>query len=162
MPGVEIERKWLVPAQPPFALGPTPADTIQQGYLTIGSDGGETRLRRRAGRCTLTVKSGGGLVRAEHEVGLTPEQFESLWPATEGTRLEKQRYTLRADGHVIELDVYEGRLKGLKVAEVEFDDPWAAESFTPPYWFGREVTADPDYRNQRLAVFGAPPAPMSP
>ena len=65
------------------------------------------------------------------------------------------------DGHTIELDVYEGELAGLIVAEVEFDDPWGAESFAAPYWFGREVTDDPGYRNQRLAVRGVPPPPTS-
>ena len=44
------------------------------------------------------------------------------------------------------------RLSGLIVAEVEFDDPWGATAFIAPYWFGREVTDDPAYRNQRLAL----------
>jgi CYTH domain-containing protein len=160
--GVEIERKWLVPETPPFALGPPPPDRIQQGYLTIGGDGGETRVRRRGGRCTLTVKSGSGLVRRETEIGITAAQFDGLWAATEGARVEKQRYTLRDEqGHVIELDVYAGALSGLVVAEVEFDDPRGAESFAAPYWFGHEVTDDPRYKNQRLATAGEPPAPMS-
>jgi CYTH domain-containing protein len=163
LPGVEIERKWLVPELPPEALGGPPPDAIQQGYLTIASDGAETRVRRRGAQCSLTVKSGTGLSRAEHEITITAEQFDGLWPATEGARVEKQRSTLRAeDGHVIELDVFEGKLRGLIVAEVEFDDPWGAESFVAPYWFGREVTDDPAYKNQRLALADeVPPAPTS-
>lgn len=160
MSGVEVERKWLVPEAPPIALGPP--DDILQGYLTIGADGGETRVRRCGGSFTLTTKSGGGLVRRETEVALSSEQFEALWDATEGARVEKQRYRLHADdGHLIELDVYGGALAGLLVAEVEFDDPWEAESFIAPYWFGREVTDDPAYKNQRLATAGEPPAPTS-
>ena len=160
MPGVEIERKWLVEQAPPEALA-APAELIEQGYLTIGADGAETRVRRRGERCTLTVKSGAGLVRSEHEVELTSEQFEALWPATSEARVVKRRHVLRAEGGAqIELDVYEGVLSGLLVAEVEFDDPWGAESFAAPYWFGREVTDDPAYKNQRLAV-GEPPAPTS-
>ena len=76
---------------PPEALA-APGERIEQGYLTIGSDGAETRVRRRGERCTLTVKSGSGLVRSEHEVELTAEQFEALWPATEGARVEKVRH----------------------------------------------------------------------
>ena len=162
MPGVEIERKWLVAEIPPEALGGPPPDTIEQGYLTIGNDGAETRIRRRGGRCTLTVKSGGGMVRAETEITITPEQFDALWPATAAARVSKQRHTLRLDGRVIELDVYAGALRGLIVAEVEFDDRGAAEFFVAPDWFGREVTDDPDYKNQRLALRGVPPAPTSP
>jgi CYTH domain-containing protein len=56
----------------------------------------------------------------------------------------------------IEVDVYSGALEGLVVAEVEFDDPWGAESYVPPYWFGREVTADSAYKNRSLALHGRP------
>ncbi len=161
MPGVEVERKWLVPTAPPDALT-VPAQPIEQGYLTIGPDGAETRVRRREGRCTLTVKSGRGLVRNEHEIELSEDQFEALWPATEGQRVQKQRRGLRADdGHLIELDVYEGALSGLIVAEVEFQDPWGAESFVAPYWFGPELTGQAAYSNQRLALDGRP-SPGSP
>lgn len=162
MPGVEIERKWLVPELPPEALAGPPPDRIRQGYLTIGSDGGETRVRDRGGRHTLTVKSGRGLQRSETEITITAEQFEELWPATAGARVEKQRHLIRGEGGVlIELDVYEGALRGLLVAEVEFADPWGAESFVAPYWFGTEVTDDPAYKNQRLATAEEPPAPTS-
>jgi adenylate cyclase len=159
--GVEVERKWLVPEMPPEALGGPPPDTIQQGYLTIGNDGAETRVRRRGAQCSLTVKSGTGMVRAETEITITSEQFERLWPATAGARVEKERHTLDVDGRVIELDVYGGALRGLMVAEVEFDDPWGATAFVAPYWFGLEVTDDPAYKNQRLALEGLP-APNSP
>lgn len=161
MPGVEIERKWLVAEAPPQALA-APSERIEQGYLTIGSDGGETRVRRRGDRCYLTTKSGSGMVRGEHETELSEAQFEALWPATEGARLVKRRHLLDADGGVrIEVDVYEDALSGLVVAEVEFDDPADAARFAAPDWFGLEVTDDPAYKNQRLAVDGRP-APKSP
>ena len=162
MPGVEVERKWLVDEAPDEALS-APSERIEQGYLTIGTDGAETRVRRRGERCYLTVKAGTGLERAEHEIELSGAQFDALWPATDGARLVKRRHVLRADdGHTIEFDVYEGELRGLMVAEVEFDDPWGATAFVAPYWFGREVTDDPAYKNQRLAVAGGRPAPKSP
>lgn len=168
MSGVEIERKWLVRQAPAEALA-TPPELIEQGYLTIGSDGAETRVRRWRGAAFLTVKSGTGMTRSEHEVELTAAQFQALWPATEGARVVKHRHVVRGeDGHQIELDVFAGELAGLIVAEVEFDDPWGAESFVAPYWFGREVTDDPTYKNQRLALvrraelgLDEPPAPTS-
>ena len=169
MPGVEIERKWLV-ARPPAEALAAPAVAIEQGYLTVGDDGAETRVRRKGERAYLTVKSGSGLTRSEHEVELSAEQFDALWPATEGARVLKRRHALRGeDGHTIELDVFAGELSGLMLAEVEFDDPWGAESFVAPYWFGREVTDDATYKNQRLAfarrdalgLDDEPPAPIS-
>lgn len=165
MAGVEVERKWLVTTPPREALAAA-SELIEQGYLTVGASGAETRLRRRAGRCTLTVKSGAGMARAEREVELSAEQFEALWPATEGARLVKRRHVLSGeDGVAIEFDVYEGALAGLMVAEVEFSDVRAALAFSAPAWFGSEVTEAPEYKNQRLALAGScppPPAPMSP
>jgi CYTH domain-containing protein len=155
---VEIERKWLVAGAPPPEALDVPEATIEQGYLVTGAAGSEARLRRCEGRCVLTVKSGEGLARAEHEVELTAAQFDALWPATEGRRLVKTRRRLpEGDRLVVELDVYGGALDGLAVAEVEFPDEATARAFTPPDWFGREVTDDPAYKNRRLAAAGRPP-----
>jgi adenylate cyclase len=45
----------------------------------------------------------------------------------------------------------------LSTVEVEFSSESEAETFRPPAWFGKEVTADPRYRNWALALSGAPP-----
>jgi adenylate cyclase len=98
-------------------------------------------------------------VRVEEDVDIEPERFERLWPLTADRRIEKTRYEIDLDeGLTIELDVYEGALEGLAVAEVEFDSEQDAEAFAPPGWLGREVTDDPGYKNQRLACDGAPAA----
>jgi CYTH domain-containing protein len=115
------------------------------------------RVRRRAEQSVLTVKSGGARTRVEEELEIEPDRFERLWPLTEGRRIEKTRYEIAADGGAtIELDVYSGRLAGLVVAEVEFDSESDADAFAAPDWFGREVTDDARYKNQRLAREGVP------
>ncbi|MGO9973831.1 MAG: CYTH domain-containing protein [Solirubrobacteraceae bacterium] len=153
---VEIERKFLVDSLP-ADLASHPSRPIMQGYLAVGSDGSEVRLRRAAERLLLTAKRGSGLVRGEYEIELTTEQFDVLWPATEGRRVLKTRHELPlAGGLVIELDVYEGALAGLCVAEVEFRDPDSAAQFVAPAWLGREVTEDDAYKNRRLALDGLP------
>jgi adenylate cyclase len=115
-------------------------------------------VRRRDDEATLTVKSGGARSRVEEEIAIEPERFERLWPLTEGRRIEKTRYEIPAgDGLTIELDVYDGALAGLVVAEIEFDSEDAADAFSEPDWLGREVTEDSRYKNQRLACEGAPP-----
>jgi adenylate cyclase len=115
------------------------------------------RVRRRAGQAVLTVKSGGGRARVEEEIEIEPERFERLWPLTERRRIEKTRYEIPADGGLtVELDVYGGALAGLVVAEVEFASEDDANAFVAPAWFGREVTDDERYKNQRLARDGAP------
>jgi CYTH domain-containing protein len=156
--GREIERKFLVP-EPPDDLRRWPSTRIEQGYLAVGDDGTEVRVRRRDGKATLTVKGGRGRSRAEEEIGIDAERFERLWPLTDGRRLEKTRYVIPAADLELEVDVYAGALAGLTVAEVEFAGEDEANAFEPPDWFGREVTDDPRFKNQRLACDGAPVDP---
>jgi len=147
---VEIERKFLV-ERLPDDLGGT-ARRIDQGYVAL-DEGAEVRVRRIGDELWLTVKGTGGLARVEEELPLSPEQFDSLWPLTQGRRIEKTRSTL-PDG--VEVDVYDGSLAGLVVAEIEFASEDESGAFEPPEWFGAEVTDDPRYKNRALAVDGRP------
>ncbi len=154
--GIEIERKFLVD-QVPGELASHPSDEIEQGYLAITGDGLEVRIRRYGRRSYLTIKSGAGQVRVEEEIEIDERRFGSLWPLTDGRRIQKRRYLIPAeDGRRIELDLYEGPLAGLVTAELEFDSAAAAQAFVPPDWFGRDVTDDPRYKNRQLAVDGLP------
>lgn len=150
---MEVERKFLVPDTPD--LDETESDEIEQGYLAIGADG-EVRLRRKGGKLVLTAKRGAGISRDEAEVALDPEVFERLWPLTEGRRLHKRRHVIPHGDLTVELDVYEGDLEGLVVAEIEFDSEDDAGRFEPPDWIGEEVTGDERYLNETLATRGAP------
>lgn len=152
---VEIERKFLVLRLPDLSLARR-AD-IAQGYLTQNSDLVELRLRAADDRRILTLKSGSGMTRKEREIALSPEQFDILWPETEGRRLEKERWTGPLPGGLrYELDIFRGFLAPLRVVEVEFDSLAAAEAFCPPDWFGREVTEDPRYGNRAMVTDGVP------
>ena len=152
--GVEIERKWLIDGAVPADVLALEPEMIEQGYLVIGSDGSEVRLRRKSARPVLTVKSAGTLSRSETEIDLSEDQYLALWPATEGRRVVKRRRRLDSG---IEVDIYEGELAGLSVAEVEFDSENDAAAFVAPDWFGAEVTEDQAYKNQQLALAGLPP-----
>ena len=154
--GVEIERKFL-PSRLPDEL---PAgERIEQGYLAVAPDGVEVRVRRRAGRATLTVKSGPAHVRTEEELAIDDRRFEALWPLTEGRRIDKVRHVVPlGDGLEAELDVYGPPHEGLLVAEVEFPTAEASTRFAPPGWLGPEVTGDARYANQSLALDGPPGA----
>lgn len=157
MAGIEIERKFLVDGVPP-GVGWDDGEALRQGYLALDGDT-EVRLRRRGdGAAVLTLKRGGGRVRAEEELDVGPEQAERLWALTEGRRVEKVRHRADVGGATVELDVYGGDLDGLVVAEVEFPDEAAADAWTPPSWAAREVTDDDAYKNRALAVDGRPAA----
>jgi adenylate cyclase len=153
-PSVEVERKWLVRDLPD--LSGYQGKNVIQGYIAVSADGTEVRLRQTDEQFFQTVKSEGGLVRDEIEVELSKEQFETLWRATDGRRLEKTRYKLPWAGKQVEIDVYHGSLTGLIVAEVEFPSDEEAAQFVPPPWFGLEVTEDEHYKNVNLALHGRP------
>ena len=54
----EIELKFLV-KQMPDKLSDFEVHQIKQGYVSLGEDGTEVRLREKDGKFFLTVKSGG-------------------------------------------------------------------------------------------------------
>jgi CYTH domain-containing protein len=120
-------------------------------YLVSLDDGLQVRLRKSGERYSLTFKRGTGSVREEREVDLSADQFDALWPATEGKRLLKTRYEIPFGDRVVEIDLYHDRHEGLIVAEVEFDEEDDARNYSPPDWLGDDVTADPRYSNQLLA-----------
>jgi CYTH domain-containing protein/CHAD domain-containing protein len=155
----EIERKFLVTEMPRAESGRA---AIEQGYLALDQDT-EVRLRRAGDELFLTAKGGHGEVREEVEVSIDPQSFEALWPLTAGRRVRKVRhYMPLAHDLRAEVDVYEDGLDGLRTAEVEFDSEDASRAFTPPPWFGRELTGDRRYANQTLATEGLPTNQLAP
>jgi CYTH domain-containing protein len=147
----EIERKFLVKTLPD--LSKAQQTYIHQGYLTQASDSVEIRLRQKDKQYFITVKSGAGMVRSEREISVDKKQFETLWPDTQGKRIEKHRWTGQLNTLLtFELDIFMGALEPLVVVEVEFPSRQQAENFQPPDWFGREVTDDKRYKNKALAM----------
>jgi adenylate cyclase len=59
-------------------------------------------------------------------------------------------------GKPVEIDVYHAALAGLVVAEVESTSAGESAQFTPPPWFGTEVTEEEAYKNVSLALHGKP------
>jgi adenylate cyclase len=153
--GDEIERVFKV-RRMPGNIEQYPSENIIQGYLAIDVSGAEVRLRKIGERHFETFKGSGRLQRRELEIELGPDQFNTLWPGTEGRRIEKIRYQIDEGDQKIELNVYRGDLEGLVLAEIEFPSWEKSEEFEPPDWLGEEVTEDSRYKNQSLAQKGAP------
>ncbi|MDO4774073.1 MAG: HD domain-containing protein [Candidatus Saccharibacteria bacterium] len=159
----EIERKWVVPPENLPDLTQCGCAIICQGYLGIGIDGSETRIRSFDDeRFELTVKTPGAIERGEQNIKIDRAMFEALWPQTEGARIEKTRYYLpytdnAGREYTVELDVYGGALKDkLITAEIEFPGREAgarvqAAAFQAPDWFGDDVSSDSRYKNHTLA-----------
>lgn len=156
----EVERKYKVdlhdlPSE--IDLNLVKKTRLEQGYLAVGKDGSETRIRSfNNERYELTIKSAGSIDREEQNLKITKEIFESLWSQTKDRRIVKVRHYIPYENHTIELDIYEENLQGLVTAEVEFEGRPAdaivkANTFTPPSWFGQDVSEDLRYKNRNLA-----------
>jgi CYTH domain-containing protein len=147
---VKVERKFLV-GELPKVLNLNEGRHVSQGYLAVENGGAEVRIRRTGNSGTLCVKTGSGQNQMETEVSLTAEQLSALWPLTEGRRMSKISYTVEIGETPVSLDMYEGQLSWLRIAEAEFKSHQSADNFSPPAWFHREVTDIHAYRHSNLA-----------
>src|SRR5437868_12902187 len=128
---MEIERKFLVKSLPPRWKSAS-GSPIRQGYFSLRDKGVEIRLREKASKGFITIKAGRGRARLEEEIPISRKRLETLWPLVRGASIAKKRYRIPHAGRVIELDIYEGRHRGLMVAEVEFRSLRDAKAFRPP------------------------------
>ena len=145
---MEIERKFLI-SKLPENLDDYPFHQIEQGYLCTQP---VVRIRRQDDDYFLTYKSKGLMAREEYNLPLTQEAYEHLKSKADGLVISKTRYLIpEKNGLTIELDVFHEDYEGLLLAEVEFPSEEAANSYTPPAWFGRDVTFSSDYHNSTLS-----------
>ena len=151
----EIERKFLLKRLPKDWKHHR-SMRIVQGYFPVAGKKLEIRLRNKGERYYLTIKGGQGRRRSEEEILISAAKFRALWPLTGRAHVAKRRYEIACRGHTVEMDIYQGRLRGLKTAEVEFDSEPESHSFQPPSWLGREIADVRRYANQQLARCGLP------
>lgn len=148
---MEIERKYLI-KELPADYASYPFHQIEQGYLNVQP---VVRIRRQDDEYILTYKSKGLMVREEYNLPLTEAAYYHLREKADGFLITKKRYLLPYnDSLTIELDIFEGDLAPLILAEVEFETEEAANSFTPPEWFGEDVTFSVHYHNSYLSQKG--------
>ncbi len=145
---MEIERKFL-PKSLPDNLSEYPFHQIEQGYLNTDP---VIRIRREDEDYYLTYKSKGLLAREEYNLPLTKEAYLHLLPKIDGRLIAKKRYLIPLTSELtIELDIFEGELAPLILAEIEFTTEKEAKDFTPPKWLGEDVTYSTDYHNSILS-----------
>lgn len=145
---MEIERKYLIHTLPD-QLDHYPHRTLEQAYLCTEP---VVRVRRDDNDYILTYKSKGLMVREEYNLPLTEEAYQHLLAKADGRVITKERYCIPFGDHLtIELDVFGGDLAPLLLAEVEFASEEEANAFTPPDWFGEDVTFSNKYHNSTLS-----------
>lgn len=145
---MEIERKYLI-HNLPVDLDQYECRQIEQGYLNTDP---VVRIRKSDDKYTLTYKGSGLMCREEYNLPLNAEAFAHLKEKIDGILIQKKRYLIPlTEKLTIELDVFEGELAPLQLAEVEFETKKEAEDFIPPSWFGEDVTFSSKYHNSTLS-----------
>ena len=145
---MEIERKYI-PKTLPENLAQYKHHKIEQAYLNTAP---VVRIRKQDNEYFLTYKGGGMMAREEYNLPLGAEGYAHLKEKIDGKLISKRRYLIPMEnGLTVELDVFYEPCKGLLLAEVEFPDEASANSFSPPAWFGEDVTFDGRYHNSYLS-----------
>ncbi len=149
---VEIEKTFLV-KKIPLNLSLFKSEKIKQGY--ISSTPSPLRIRKRGDKFEITkkipIKKEDFSSVNEINIPLSKNEFDKLWSLAEKS-LEKTRYLIPIhDNLIAELDIYEKKLKGFSVVEVEFVSKKQMNSFISPDWFGEDITEKDFSANSFLA-----------
>lgn len=145
---LEIERKFLVSAENLSDIHMTDGEKISQGYLCTDIEKTvRVRIKNNHGYICIKTKNI-GIVRNEFEYEIPVSDAEELLKICGKNILSKIRYKINYKNHVWELDIFEGKLAGLIMAEVEINS--ADEVVEIPEWIGKEVSDDPRFYNVRL------------
>lgn len=145
---IEIERKFLLRNDSWKGLA-SGSECLRDGIFA-SSNGNKVRIRIYPDRATITLKSRTvNLRRYEFEIELPLSYAEEMLSLhCNGLILQKTRHSVPYAGLTWEIDVYDGELQGIVIADVELTH--ARQPIALPAWAGREVTGDPAYKNSYL------------
>lgn len=154
---LEIERKFLLDLNKiPYDFSTLNKKSIEQGYIIYKP---EIRIRNVSNEdYFMTIKNDTkeALVRNEVEFKISKEAYNALIARDDIYKISKNRYFVNEGKHVYEIDIFEGKLKGLACLEVEFPTKEEADNFVIPSWIVKEVTEDVRYRSSYLAKNSIP------
>ena len=143
---IEIERKFLV-KNVDFLPEQDAGFNIQQAYIMESNDR-SLRVRIKNERAFLTLKIGkNALERLEFEYEISLVEAQAMLQCCSRV-LHKKRFKVWHQNVRWEVDVFQGDLLGLYLAEVELES--LDQNIDLPDWVGEEVTHDPQYLNVNL------------
>lgn len=144
----EIERKFLV-LNDGWRTSLIDSDVIRDGL--VGEQNGEkVRVRVARAGAWLTVKSDrSGPSRLEYEYAIPRSDAEEmLTRICDQNIFVKTRHKVGHAGSIWLVDVYDGRLTGIVLAEIELQSE--DEYFELPDWVGQEVTNHPRFHKRHI------------
>jgi len=157
---VERERRYLLRELPEGVSLRDEHAQITDNYIT------NTRLRLRKSRW---VPTGEWSLKLTQKHAPAPPDFARALITTlyldraeydtlsvfEANELRKNRYYLRREGRLYSVDVFLGDLRGLILAETDFETDAALEAFAPPPFAVADVTREELFTGGRLAYLTA-------
>ncbi len=133
MPNIEIERKFLLRAcniekflkkrKIQYSV-----KNIEQFYLLI-SKKESIRCRKIGKRFIKTIKRGKDLAKEEIEKEITKKSYKKCKEKRVGKILKKKRLEFKVGGYLYQIDIFKGKLKNLRILEVEFSSIKKAQEF---------------------------------
>jgi CYTH domain-containing protein len=155
---IEIERKFLL-RNDSWRDETVSVERFRDGLIDE-FNGGKIRVRLADSYASLAIKSfTAGLARHEFEYHIPRTDAEFMLATMCGNMIaEKLRHRVIHAGFEWSVDVYEKKLGGIALAEIELDHE--DQSFPAPPWAGMEVTADSRFHKRtmlRLAQLSAAP-----
>lgn len=139
MEQIERERVFLLNSLPPD-INKCGKKNIEVGDFSAPNVITALRIRRKGNDYEL-IRKQGRLIhrRTEQVLKLTKKEFEMIYPAA-AYKHQKVCFYYRLGKNLCEIDVYSDKLLGYARVEVEFKTEQALRAFTPPSWFGPEIT----------------------
>ena len=157
---VERERRYLLSELPPGLKLSDPHTQITDNYVT------GTRLRLRKVRAPETNEWTLKLTQKQApappdfsrtlitNMYLSPYEYEVL-SVFEGNELRKNRYPYEHEGRVYAVDVFLGPLRGIILAETDFETDAELDAFHTPSFAHLDVTRDELFTGARLVELTA-------
>ncbi len=148
----EIEKTYLV-AHIPIDLKGAKSKKIVDVYIPGNLSKPSLRLRQSGDVFTLTKKvkidPHDASTHTEHTIPLTSEEFVEL--RKNGKEIEKTRYYFDFQDQPCKLDVFEGKLAGLVIADFEFRSPETYQKFIQPDFCLIDITQEDFIAGKNLA-----------
>jgi len=115
-------------------------------YIPDGIDHAPIRIRKNGNKFYITkkqpAKENDSSVLIEQTIELSEAEFIELEKEIKGRRIEKIRCSFNHKGNTAEIDVFQGKLKGLVLVDFEFDTEEAKEKFKMPDFCLADVTQE--------------------
>lgn len=144
----EIERKFSVNHQKWESVEKPVPSHIVQSYLSKTAECTvRIRLKNKKGFITIKGKTT-GITRDEFEYEIPFDDAQQMIDTFCEKTLSKYRYEITVGNHLWEVDVFQGKLEGLIIAEIELSTE--DEQFELPDWVIEDVSDNKEFYNSRL------------